>query len=114
MPILKFIGFQCYRCGHKWVPAKLIEVEIKDYKKPTVCPNCKNPYWDSPREQDIIKIIESGIFQSYSSLIPLTLFVKSHVKNGDDTNKIIDCVLALPNEPPANPKAWLEEKFING
>lgn len=111
MPVINIIGFSCYRCGHKWAPEILILVGEKDFKKPTVCPHCKTPYWNSPREKDILKVINSGVFHSYGSLVPLTVFVKSHVKQGDDTAKIMDCVLSLPKEPPANPKVWLEEKW---
>ena len=32
---------QCKRCNWKWVPRK---------KKVVVCPKCKSPYWDTPRE----------------------------------------------------------------
>jgi predicted Zn-ribbon and HTH transcriptional regulator len=34
-------GFQCERCGHKWVP--------REDESPRVCPKCKSPYWDRPR-----------------------------------------------------------------
>lgn len=36
-------GFQCERCGHKWVPRN-----ESDY--PTVCPKCKSPYWNKPKK----------------------------------------------------------------
>ena len=39
---IEFEGYQCERCGHKWVPLK------PDYY-PKVCPKCKSPYWDRPR-----------------------------------------------------------------
>lgn len=35
-------GFKCERCKYEWIPRK------KDY--PRVCPNCKSPYWDKPRQ----------------------------------------------------------------
>jgi len=35
-------GFQCERCGHKWVP--------REEGDPRVCPKCKSPYWNSPRK----------------------------------------------------------------
>jgi predicted Zn-ribbon and HTH transcriptional regulator len=31
------------RCGHEWVPHDI-------NKEPTVCPKCKNPYWNQPRK----------------------------------------------------------------
>lgn len=38
------IGHQCERCNHVWVPRKKEQY-------PIVCPKCKSPYWDKPREQ---------------------------------------------------------------
>lgn len=35
-------GFECERCGHKWVP--------REEGNPRVCPRCKSPYWDIPRK----------------------------------------------------------------
>lgn len=114
MPILNFIGFSCYRCGHKWVPNQLIPAETKDYSPPKVCPKCKTAWWNVPREKDIIDVINSGMFQSYRSLVPLILFVQTHIAKGDDPAKIMNCILALPLQHPANPKLWLEEKWVNG
>lgn len=36
-------GFRCERCEYKWIPRK------KDH--PRVCPGCKSPYWDKPRNK---------------------------------------------------------------
>jgi len=36
-------GWECLRCGHKWVP------RIK--REPKRCPGCKSPYWNRPRTQ---------------------------------------------------------------
>lgn len=39
------IGHKCHRCSHKWVPERL------DFSKiPKVCPKCKSPYWDTPKQ----------------------------------------------------------------
>ena len=39
------MGFRCERCGHEWVP--------RDFdSEPRVCPKCKSPYWDTPRQQE--------------------------------------------------------------
>jgi len=35
--------FRCERCEHEWVPRNTEE-------KPRVCPKCKSPYWDRPRQ----------------------------------------------------------------
>lgn len=40
-------GYECERCGHKWVP--------RDEEKPTVCPKCKSPYWNRPKTDPIKK-----------------------------------------------------------
>jgi hypothetical protein len=37
-------GYQCERCGHKWVP--------REEEYPRVCPRCKSPYWDTPRRMN--------------------------------------------------------------
>lgn len=111
MHIITIIGFRCYRCGHEWSPAKIIHAPCKNPTTPTCCPTCKSPYWGSPREKDIIKIIHSGIFSSYPTLVPIDLFIKSHVKAGDDTTKILDIIYSLPQKPPENTKLWLETKW---
>ena len=40
---VSFLGYQCERCGHEWVP--------RTKAVPKVCPRCKSAYWDSPRKQ---------------------------------------------------------------
>ena len=35
--------FKCERCEHEWVPRNVEET-------PRVCPKCKSPYWDRPRQ----------------------------------------------------------------
>ena len=37
------LGNKCFRCEHIWIPRDIEE-------KPKVCPKCKNPYWDRPRQ----------------------------------------------------------------
>jgi predicted Zn-ribbon and HTH transcriptional regulator len=39
-------GFRCERCAHEWLPKKV----LKGSKKPMVCPKCKSPYWNTPKE----------------------------------------------------------------
>lgn len=34
----------CTRCNHTWDPRK-------PGVKPEVCPKCKSPYWDRPRQR---------------------------------------------------------------
>jgi predicted Zn-ribbon and HTH transcriptional regulator len=36
-------GFECERCGHRWIPRATTE------DTPTICPKCKSPYWNKPR-----------------------------------------------------------------
>ena len=38
-------GWQCERCGHVWVSRQDATEE------PRVCPKCKSPYWDKPRQK---------------------------------------------------------------
>lgn len=38
-------GWQCERCGHKWVPREGTGVV------PKVCPRCKSPYWATERKK---------------------------------------------------------------
>lgn len=35
-------GCRC-RCGHEWLPREATD-------KPRVCPKCKSPYWDRPKQ----------------------------------------------------------------
>ena len=35
-------GCRC-RCGHQWLPRG-------EHEKPRVCPKCKSPYWDRPKQ----------------------------------------------------------------
>jgi NAD-dependent SIR2 family protein deacetylase len=37
-------GWQCERCDHEWLPRNR-------ERKPKVCPKCKSPYWNKPRQQ---------------------------------------------------------------
>jgi predicted Zn-ribbon and HTH transcriptional regulator len=48
MPKVMISGFECSRCTHQWVPRNKGE-------KPTVCPKCKNPYWDKPKRKGMNK-----------------------------------------------------------
>lgn len=40
-------AFRCERCGHEWLPRKLWQ---EGDSLPTVCPKCKSPYWNKPRQ----------------------------------------------------------------
>lgn len=43
MPKVKLWGYRCERCDHEWLPRD-------KSKDPKVCPKCKSPYWDTPRQ----------------------------------------------------------------
>jgi predicted Zn-ribbon and HTH transcriptional regulator len=43
-------GFMCLRCGYKWVPRIFKGKE----EEPTICPKCKSPYWNKPRQSEVI------------------------------------------------------------
>lgn len=40
-------AFRCERCEHVWVPRSK---DAKD-EEPRVCPKCKSPYWNTPRQR---------------------------------------------------------------
>lgn len=46
MPLVKIevMGYRCERCGHEWVPRS-------EGEEPRVCPKCKSPYWNRPRQR---------------------------------------------------------------
>jgi predicted Zn-ribbon and HTH transcriptional regulator len=35
---------KCQRCGHEWTPR---------VEKQTICPKCKSPYWNKPRQEKV-------------------------------------------------------------
>jgi len=41
-------AFRCERCGYEWLPRKLWD---ESKPPPTVCPKCKNPYWNKPKKK---------------------------------------------------------------
>ena len=45
MARIKLDGYLCERCGHKWMPRE------NNTEEPRVCPKCKNPYWNRPRQK---------------------------------------------------------------
>ena len=49
MPLVKLDGYRCERCEHEWLPR-----DRTSYGKelPTVCPRCKSPYWNRPRQTE--------------------------------------------------------------
>jgi DNA-directed RNA polymerase subunit RPC12/RpoP len=49
MALVKLEGYRCERCGHTWVPRDRSDDKAKEL--PTVCPSCKSPYWNKPRQQ---------------------------------------------------------------
>ena len=38
------MGYHCERCEHEWIPRSEADAE------PKVCPKCKSPYWNRPRQ----------------------------------------------------------------
>ncbi len=45
MAKIDLTGWQCERCGHVWVSRQGVTEE------PRVCPKCKSPYWNRPRQK---------------------------------------------------------------
>lgn len=46
------VAYRCERCGHEWLPRNALLVEA-DGLLPTVCPKCKSPYWNRPRQDEV-------------------------------------------------------------
>ena len=44
MAIVMMQGFECERCRYRWVPRNTAK------KEPSICPKCKSPYWNKPRQ----------------------------------------------------------------
>lgn len=42
---ITIMGYQCERCAHEWIPRSNGGIE------PKVCPKCKSPYWNQPRNR---------------------------------------------------------------
>ena len=42
-------GWRCERCEHVWVPRE------QNAPEPRVCPKCKSPYWNRPRQKSVEK-----------------------------------------------------------
>ncbi len=50
---IKVYECQCERCQHKWI--------TRSEELPIVCPNCKSPYWNKPKNKKInIKGVKDG------------------------------------------------------
>lgn len=47
MAIIELKGYSCERCKHEWVPRSKID------ELPTICPKCKSPYWNKPRQSEL-------------------------------------------------------------
>ncbi len=45
--IIKKEGWSCLRCNHKWTPKEGFD----ENNKPITCPNCRSPYWDTPKKE---------------------------------------------------------------
>lgn len=45
MSKVQLMGCHCQRCEHEWLPRK------NSICLPKVCPKCKSPYWDTPKER---------------------------------------------------------------
>jgi hypothetical protein len=45
--MVMLLGCRC-RCGHEWLPRA--DPESGDRERPAVCPRCKSPRWDRPKQ----------------------------------------------------------------
>lgn len=55
--LVKLDGYQCERCEHTWLPR---ERESYGKELPKVCPRCKSPYWNKPRQRGV-KVTEPEV-----------------------------------------------------
>lgn len=50
--IIKYGGYSCDKCGHKWVTKNAVKIESSkdvnntEKNKPKICPKCKSPKWN--------------------------------------------------------------------
>jgi len=42
---MKVPGYECLRCGHKWL------ARLAGRSEPKICPRCKSAYWNEPRHR---------------------------------------------------------------
>lgn len=49
---MKVEGCRCERCGYEWVPRgpRLANRKRGGDGKPSLCPKCKSPYWQTKRK----------------------------------------------------------------
>jgi DNA-directed RNA polymerase subunit RPC12/RpoP len=52
-------GYQCLRCGHKWVPNKMKKGHSRSDDLPAKCPSCRSQYWLTPRDPRYKKVSET-------------------------------------------------------
>ncbi len=52
MALINIQGFSCERCNHIWAP------RLDSRKMPLVCPGCKSPYWNIPRQRKVKGVIK--------------------------------------------------------
>jgi predicted Zn-ribbon and HTH transcriptional regulator len=45
--MVMLLGARC-RCGHEWLPRA--RAQNGTVERPTVCPKCKSPRWDKPKQ----------------------------------------------------------------
>lgn len=98
MPLIQITGYECCHCSHRWPPKSLKPTKFL----PDQCPKCHRKTWNDPNFSKL------DIPEFYK--IPISVFVKSHLKAGHDKKKIYGCVLYLLNcDRQSNPKLFLEE-----
>lgn len=51
----RIVAAECTRCGHTWMPRTPLAENV-----PKVCPACKSPYWNRPRQKGVVRRREDG------------------------------------------------------
>jgi predicted Zn-ribbon and HTH transcriptional regulator len=80
------MGFRCERCEHEWIPRHAAQ-------EPAVCPKCKSPYWNRPRQ----KLKAMLMYEDFRDRIKRTL-----KQSGPLTWTEIRTIAKLPEKFPNN------------
>lgn len=93
------MGYRCERCEHEWLPRDNARDDGID---PKVCPKCKSPYWNRPRQ-----LKSMMTYEDFKNAIKKTLKAK-----GSLTWTEIRTTAKLPQKFPNNEWVHRMEKDI--
>ena len=86
MAIILTSAYQCERCSHKWLPRSK---DVNPQHQPQVCPKCKSPYWNKPRQIRIAPGRQAAIQGQPDAPLPTTPSPTGRTtKYGSTTSKV--------------------------